>query len=199
MSPGACRSRERFQTRTPRFAGSTVQAPALSAHSLIPPLPMFNKLSLLALLLALPLAACADADDVNDGDVAVVTDDDVMGDDVLVNEDANADMAGDMTDDVTAQATLDAVPAEGLTAMAPGTAVANIDSWIAKLDGMPEASGVVEGLRTLKTQLTTDPLDGAAIGTTLVSLGEQTTAAAGGDTALEQLGAALTSAGNGLM
>ncbi|OZC03388.1 hypothetical protein [Rubricoccus marinus] len=155
---------------------------------------MFNKISLLALAFVLPLAACADDDTVETttvDDVAVV--DPVTPADDMMTDDTT------MESDVTAQATLDAVPAEGLTAMAPGAAVANIDSWIAKLSDVPEASGVVEGLQTLKTQLTTDPLDGAAIGATLSSLGEQTTAAAGGDAALEQLGAALSSAGSSLM
>ena len=157
---------------------------------------MFNKLSLLALLLALPLAACGDADDVDAGDTAVVVDDDAMGDDLLVNEDADGMVADN---DVTAQATLDAVPAEGLTAMDIGAATGNIDAWIAKLSDVPEASGVVEGLQTLKAQLTTNPLDGNAIGETLSFLGTETSAAAAGDAALEQLGSALSSAGSTLM
>ena len=102
-----------------------------------------------------------------------------------------------MADDaVTAQGTLDAVTAAGgLTALAPGAAVSNIDGWIAQLAGNEAFAPTVEGLETLKTQLTTDPLDGAAIGQTLSMLGEQTTAAAGGDGALEQLGSALSAAG----
>ncbi len=157
---------------------------------------MFNKISLFVLAFALPLAACGDeTTTVDPADTAVVVDDDVMGDDLLVNEDVD----GTMATDVSAQATLDAVPADGLTAMAPGAAVANIDSWIAKLSDVPEAAGVVEGLQTLKTQLTTNPLDGNAIGETLTFLGGATTDSAGGDTALEQLGSALSSAGSTLM
>ena len=153
---------------------------------------------LLFALALLPLAACGDADDtVATDDVAVVTDDAVMGDDALINDDVTMD---DASADVTAEGTIDAaVDAGGLTSIAPATAVANIDAWIAKLTGVEGAEGVVDGLGTLKTQLTTDPLDGAAIGATLASLGDQTTAAAGGDAALESLGRTLTEAGNTLM
>lgn len=151
---------------------------------------MLNKLSLLALLLALPLAACGTEETVEEpvAEAVVVTDPvDDMVDDTLAT--------GDASEGVTAQATLEAVPAEGLTAMDPGAAVGNIDAWIGTLSEIPEASGVVEGLQTLKTQLTTDPLDGNAIGETLSSLGEQTTAVAGDDASLQQLGSALSSAG----
>ena len=158
---------------------------------------------LLFALALLPLAACGDADDTvvaDADDVAVVTDDAVMGDDVLINDDVALDDAGmAAADDVTAEGTIDAaVAAGGLTSLAPDAAVANIDAWIAKLTGVDGAEGVVDGLGTLKTQLTTDPLDGAAIGATLSSLGEQTTAAAGGDAALESLGRTLSEAGNTL-
>lgn len=156
---------------------------------------MFSRFALLALALSLPLAACGtdetvEVDDVDVVDDAAMMDDDAMMDDTMVDDDMAA------TDAVTAQGTLDAVGAAGgLTALAPGAAVANIDGWIAQLEGNEAFAPTVEGLRTLKTQLTTDPLDGAAIGQTLSMLGEQTTAAAGGDTALEQLGSALSAAG----
>ena len=148
-------------------------------------------LRLLLALALLPLAACGDADD------TVVTDEtDVVAvkpvDDVVMDD-------ATMSADVTAEGTIDAaVDAGGLTSIAPDAAVANIDAWIAKLTGVAGAEGVVDGLGTLKTQLTTTPLDGAAIGATLSSLGEQTTAAAGGDAALESLGRTLSEAGNTL-
>ena len=147
---------------------------------------------LLLALALLPLAACGDADD------AVVTDDaTVVTDDTVVLDDADGTMAAD---DVTAEGTIDAaVDAGGLTSIAPDAAVANIDAWIAKLTGVAGAEGVVDGLGTLRTQLTTDPLDGAAIGSTLASLGDMTSAAAAGDAALESLGRTLTEAGNTLM
>ena len=72
-------------------------------------------------------------------------------------------------------------------------------AWIAKLDGNEAAAPIVEGLKTLKGQLTATPLDGSAIGATLVELGTGTKAAAAGDGSLEQLGEALENAGNTLM
>lgn len=150
---------------------------------------MKSYLSLFVLALALPLAACGGDEAAETPDVDVIEVDPVVEDDPMMDD----------APEVTAQGTLDAVQdAGGLTSLAPGAAVANIDGWIAQLEGNADAAPVVENLQTLKTQLTTDPLDGAAIGATLMTLGEQTTAAAGGDTALEQLGAALTSAGETL-
>lgn len=160
---------------------------------------MFTRfLPLFALLLALPLAACAT-------DEAEVADDDV---DVAVVDDATPadDMGDDMADDavvadeaVTAQGTLDAVTAAGgLTQLPAEAAVDNIDAWIAQLTGVEGAEAVVAGLETLKGQLTADELDGAAIGGTLSELGAGTTAAAGDDTALQQLGQALSDAGASL-
>ena len=150
-------------------------------------------LSLFALALLLPLAACeSEPTDttVVDDEATVVTE--PVVDDPMVSDDMMAD-----TTEVTAQATLDAVEsAGGLTQLDPGAAVANIDGWISQLEGNADAAPVVENLRTLRTQLTTTPLDGAAIGSTLQTLGEQTTAAAGGDAALGQLGSALSSAGD---
>ena len=160
---------------------------------------MIRFLSLLALALVLPLAACADAEP--DGD-EVITDDGVMiddaADDMVVDDPMMDD--GMMVNDVTAQGTLDAVPAGGLTEMAPATAVANIDSWIAQLDGatFENSAEIRQGLMTLKDQLQTNPLDGGAIGATLSDLGTWTEAAAGGDASLTQLGQALASAGQNL-
>ena len=50
-------------------------------------------------------------------------------------------------------------------------------------------------LRTLRSQLQASPIDGMAVGMTLSELGEQTTAAAGGDASLRQLGQALSQTG----
>lgn len=142
---------------------------------------------LLAGVLALGLSACAsdetdlDALDV-EPDAAVV--------DPMITEPADP-----MTDDtsVTAQATVDAVTnAGGLMSLPLAAATANVDSWIAKLDGNAAAAPVVANLRTLHTQLGASPIDGAAVGQTLTTLGEQTTAAAAGTGAqqasLETLG-----------
>ena len=156
-------------------------------------------LRLLLTLALLPLAACADADDpvVADSDVVAVEPVDEPMDDAL---DADGAMMDDAAPTVTADATLEAASsAGGLTSLAPGAAVENIDAWIATLDGNAAAAPVVANLRTLREQLTASPLDGAAIGATLVELGEGTMAAADGDGALEQLGEALQNAGNGLL
>ncbi|MEL7374175.1 MAG: hypothetical protein AAGJ36_06890, partial [Pseudomonadota bacterium] len=113
--------------------------------------------------------------------------------------DDSADMADDAPaadDGVTAQATLDAVTAAGgLTSLAPDAAVGNIDAWLARLADVEGAGPIIEGLETLKGQLTAAELDGAAIGATLSALGEGTTGVAGEDAALQQLGAALSDAG----
>ena len=162
---------------------------------------MITRLPLFALALMLPLAACETEPDVET--TTVETTDPVVTDDMMADEPmADDPMMGDAAVDtsVTAQATLDAVPAGGLTDMAPSAAIANIDSWIAKLDGatFTNASEIRDGLTTLRSQLQASPLDGNAIGETLVDLGTWTTEAAGGDAALSQLGSALTSAGQGL-
>lgn len=113
-----------------------------------------------------------------------------------------APMGGDRpmtgaTPAVTASGTLEAAQsAGGLTRIAPSAAVANIDGWIARLDGMPAAAPIVGNLRTLKMQLTASPFDGEAVGRTLTELGQQTSRAAGSDAQLSQLGAALTQAGS---
>lgn len=145
---------------------------------------MTTRLSILALAFVLPLAACESEPE------PVVTDP------VVVDPVTPEPMPMEPTSDVTAQATLDAAQqAGGLTQLAVPAAIDNINAWITKLEGMPEAAGVVEGLRTLETQLQTTPIDGNAVGMTLVELGNETTAAAAGDTALQQLGQALLDAG----
>ena len=156
---------------------------------------MNRTLPLLALALTLPLAACAD--DTTPADDTVVVDpvDPVVdpADDMMMDD-------GMMASDVTAQGTIDAVPAGGLTEMAPATAIGNIDSWIAQLDGatFQNATEIRQGLMTLKDQLQASPIDGAAVGETLTNLGNWTEQAAGGDASLTQLGQALASAGQNL-
>lgn len=154
--------------------------------------PMKTLLSVLALALVLPLAACES----EPADDTLVAEPDA----IVTTPPADDMMMADTTAAVSAQGTLDAVQsAGGLTNLAPSAALSNIDGWISQLEGNADAAPVVENLRTLRSQLQEDPLNGSAIGQTLVTLGEQTTAAAAGDTALEQLGEALTSAGQGLM
>jgi hypothetical protein len=157
---------------------------------------MSTRLSLFLLLaFAVPFAACESEPEVAETDAVVVDPvDDPMADDPMM-DDATMDDAPE----VTAQATVDAVTeAGGLTNLAPGAAVDNIDAWIARLEGNADFAPVVEDLETLKSQLQASPIDGAAVGATLQSLGEATTAAAAGDGALETLGTTLTDAGNSL-
>lgn len=152
---------------------------------------MKTRFPLFALALLLPLSACETETEVEEPVTDPVVVDPVTPDPMM----DDPMMDGDMTD-VTAQSTLDAAQqAGGLTQLAVPAAIDNIDSWIAQLEGNAQASGVVDGLRTLRTQLQANPIDGAAVGATLTDLGSQTTAAAAGDGSLEQLGAALTEAG----
>lgn len=164
---------------------------------------MTRPLLLLASVFALGLSACAsDETDVD----AVDAEPDAAVVDPLTTEPADPMMNDDaaMADtSVTAQATVDAVTgAGGLTSLPMEAATANIDSWIAKLEGNAAAAPVVGNLRTLRTQLGATPIDGAAVGQTLTTLGEQTTAAAAGTGAqqasLETLGRTLSEAGAAL-
>lgn len=148
------------------------------------------RLPLFAFVLAVAACAPAETDVMTEPDAGVMPTD-------------PAPMPADpapTTGAVTAEGTLDAAQsAGGLTNLAPATAVSNIDGWIAQLDGVPSAAPIVANLQTLRAQLQEPSLDGMAIGQTLTTLGEQTTAAAGGDVSLEQLGQALSQAGMMLM
>ncbi len=160
---------------------------------------MTSRTSLLALSLLLPFAACASEPDVADADTAVVVPSETVTTPDPMTTDTTMMTDGTMAPEVTAQGTVDAVTnAGGLTALSVPAANDNIDGWIAQLEGNPDFAPVVTDLRTLKTQLAASPIDGAAVGATLQSLGSATTGAAGGDSALETLGSTLTSAGNQL-
>lgn len=155
--------------------------------TLTPPMTRFPLFLLLALVL--PFAACESEPEVAEPDAVVVD----PVDDPMMDE--------PMTDapDVTPQGTVDAVTqAGGLTELPMAAALQNIDGWIAQLEGNPDFAPVVSDLEMLRSQLQESPIDGSAVGETLLSLGEATTAAAGGDGALETLGSTLTDAGNQL-
>lgn len=146
-------------------------------------------------VLALLLFAACETETTPADDVVVTEDmpDETMNDDMMDSDTM-------MDSDVTAEGTLEAIPAEGLTAMDPMAAIGNIDAWIAKLDGadFDNADEIRGGLMQLKDQLQQMPLDGSAIGATLVDLGTWTTEAAPGDGALQQLGSALVASGERL-
>lgn len=157
-----------------------------------------TRLSLFALALALPLAACETEPDTVETTTTTIEPADPMVD-PMAEDPMMTDSTMTMDSDVTAQGTVDAVTnAGGLTSLPMSAATQNIDGWIAQLEGNPEFAPVVTDLRTLKTQLAATPIDGSAVGATLQSLGSATTAAAAGDAALESLGETLTSAGNQL-
>ncbi|WP_143537759.1 hypothetical protein [Rubrivirga marina] len=155
---------------------------------------MTTRLSLFLLALALPLAACESEPEVAETDTTIVETPDPIVDEPMMD-----DTTMDDAPEVTPQATVDAVTeAGGLTSLAPAAAVSNIDAWIDRLEGNPDFAPVVADLETLRSQLQASPIDGAAVGATLQSLGQATTAAAAGDGALETLGTTLTDAGNSL-
>ncbi|PAP78566.1 hypothetical protein BSZ37_20115 [Rubrivirga marina] len=142
----------------------------------------------------MPLAACESEPEVAETDTTIVETPDPIVDEPMMD-----DTTMDDAPEVTPQATVDAVTeAGGLTSLAPAAAVSNIDAWIDRLEGNPDFAPVVADLETLRSQLQASPIDGAAVGATLQSLGQATTAAAAGDGALETLGTTLTDAGNSL-
>ena len=153
---------------------------------------MSSKYLLLAAL-ALPLSACG-------GDKADTTTVEAPA----TTEPMAPAPSGTMTDDVTVDGTVQAAGTD-ITALPAADAVANIDGWIAKLQGaqFDQAGAITTGLGTLKTQLQTTPLNGAAIGQTLTTLGTETTAAAAtasssSQAGLRTLGSALTAGGQKL-
>lgn len=89
--------------------------------------------------------------------------------------------------------TIDAVQAkEGdITALDPGTAVSNIDSWIVKLGGMDGTSGMVSDLESLKMELSSGNIDGGKVSGILSSLASQTRDMGNGNPMLGTLASAL--------
>jgi hypothetical protein len=92
------------------------------------------------------------------------------------------------------------------TSLNPSTAVGAIDGWQRRLEqsGEPEVLPIAKDLGELKRLLTTDPLNGAAIGTVLQRLGSQTIAANergkhGVASVVHQLGLRLTQIGDMLV
>ncbi|WP_412069999.1 hypothetical protein [Rubrivirga sp. IMCC43871] len=155
---------------------------------------MTTRIALFALALTLPLAACESEPEVADTDPMIVeTDDAMMEDDMMADDDLMA--APEVTPEGTVQAVTDA---GGLLSLAVPAAISNIDGWIAQLSGNADFAPVVADLETLRGQLQADPIDGAAVGATLQSLGAATTGAAGDNASLQTLGEALTAGGNEL-
>ena len=143
---------------------------------------MFTRLLLLGAL-TLPLAACTKEADT------------VTTEPVVTEPMAPADP---MANDVTVDGTNAAIGTD-IMALPMDAAMSNIDGWIAKLQG-DQFAEIRSTLEMLKLDLAAQPMDGAKIGSTLSTLGEQTTAAAAtastsSQAGLQQLGATLSAAG----
>ncbi|MEL6615069.1 MAG: hypothetical protein AAFQ43_04995 [Bacteroidota bacterium] len=159
---------------------------------------MFTRfLPLAALLLALPLAACGGdeaADDAATGDA-------YADDGAAASDAAPADAATTDAPDVDVPGTIAALES-GLTAIPLADATANIDGWIATLEGT-QFTDISASLQALRTDLQAESIDGAAVGAHLSRLGELTTEAATGASSSSQeglmrLGELLSTAGSSL-
>lgn len=157
-----------------------------------------NKNLLLLAALALPISACG-GDEVDTTATVVDTEtaDPMAADPMATDPMATGTMAGDVTVDQTI-----AAAGSDLTMLPVADATANIDGWIATLQGaeFDQAEGIREGLNELKAELTAMPLNGAAIGETLADLGDLTTqsaatASTSSQEGLRTLGGALSAAG----
>lgn len=88
--------------------------------------------------------------------------------------------------------------AGGLTKLAPATAVSVIDGFANALSQRAGSEAITGELASLKSELTSGNIDGGKVGRLLQSLGQRTTAAAGGEGNYATLGNALAQAGEGL-
>jgi len=154
--------------------------------------------ALLCALLVLPLAACG-----NDDATDTVAYDDTATDDGAMDDGAaddgmmdDADAAGDIAAAVDLPGTIAAAGSD-ITALDGAAALGNINGWINTLDGQtfPNATEIRDGLISLKEQLETDPLDGAAIGAILTDLGTWTAASAPDNAEIQTLAGALSAGG----
>lgn len=146
----------------------------------------------LLLALALPLAACG-----ND-DAATTETTTTVPEAVPSTTTPSPAPTAPVVSDVTVDGTI-AAAGQDITMMSVPAAVANIDGWIAKLEGERFAE-IRTTLERLKLDLAAQPIDNAALGATLTSLGEQTTASAAtasssSQEGLRTLGGALSAAG----
>lgn len=157
---------------------------------------------ILMLPLALTLVSCGGneaAEAVNEATETVgdVGNDIADGTRDMMNNDAVAGNAGM----VSINETVDAVRNAGgdITAIPAGAAVANIDGWIAKLNGIDGTGEVTENLKELKEELTdADGIDGKEVGTLLKALAEDTRELGPDNMALSGLAKALEAGGNKL-
>ncbi len=149
---------------------------------------MFTRLLLVGAL-ALPLSACSKETD------TVTTPSGTTTTTTTTTPMAPADP---LANDVTVDGTNAAIGTD-ITAMPMAAAMSNIDGWIAKLQG-DQFAEIRSTLEMLKLDLAAQPIDGAKIGATLSTLGQQTTTAAAtastsSQAGLQQLGSTLSAAG----
>lgn len=145
----------------------------------------------LLLALALPLAACGNDD-------APTTETTGVNPGTATTAPATPAPMDPLASDVTVDGTI-AAAGQDITMMPIADATANIDGWIAKLEG-DQFAEIRTTLERLKLDLAAQPIDNAALGATLSSLGTQTTAAAAtastsSQEGLRTLGGALSAAG----
>ena len=102
-------------------------------------------------------------------------------------------------DTPTVEGTISALEG-GVTSLPLDAALANIQGWQTTLAGSddPAAQGLSAQLGELAAALQTDPIDSAEVSRLMTSLGEGTTAVAGGDAQLTNLGNLLQQAGGSL-
>ena len=110
-----------------------------------------------------------------------------------VNDMDDMDMTSSAEGQQTLQSTVSAVESAGgdITALAPATAVSNIDTWISTLSGMDGTDQIVSNLNALKTELTADSVDGPAVSELLSSLASETRELGNGNSGLNALASAL--------
>ena len=117
-----------------------------------------------------------------------------MTDGIDPDQSMDADMDMDMGGmEAQVQQTMDAVQGAGgdITALAPSTAVSNIDSWISKLEGMDGTDGIVTNLRSLKDELGAANIDGPRVSNLLSELATETRQVGGGNQGVTMLASAL--------
>jgi len=154
---------------------------------------------------ALMVTACGESNEVSEAANEVSEAAKDVGNDIGNAADRAADGVRNMGNDAANAAagmtsineTVDAVRNAGgdITALSPSAAVANIDSWIAKLSDMDGTEEVTENLRELKDELTDGDIDGSKVGTLLNALGEDTRELAPNNAALAGLASALEAGG----
>ncbi len=157
---------------------------------------------LLALLLplALTFAACGGADSEMEEAAEELNEESYeLGNDVrdaatLNDRDMNAVGMTSINETVTAVKNVGG----DITALPPAAAVSNIDSWIAKLNGIDGTGEVVANLRELKMELSKGNIDGPKVGTLLNALAEDTREIAPNNMALKGLTSALSMGGQKL-